>query len=243
MTTKHIEIEKLDTAIGDNWTGILNSEQAAQFTNDQMGKDKRIYALYLTQVYHYAYHVPRILALAGANLSNTDIHLMQHFFEHAMEETGHELMALHDLKMLGIDYGADTPAGLPKMLPATEAMIGYVKNLATSHTPFRVMGYSYWIERPYKYILAFMEQLESGMGLTKNQLTFYYNHLHIDQKHGQDIENILIRVCQTPQQWAAVREAAVKSMQLMLTMLQEIIQEYNNLDAPTSSFPAIQSIR
>lgn len=242
MTANHTEIEKLDQAISDSWNSIFISEISSQFTGTGMSKDPRIYALYLTQVYHYAYHTPRILALAGANAFNTDTHFMQHLFEHAMEETGHELMALHDLKMLGIEYGAQTMHGLPRMLPATETMIGYVKYLATSETPYRVMGYSYWIERPYRHILSFMEQLEKDMALNKNQLTFYYNHLHIDQKHGQDIEHILIRVCQTPEQWAAVREAALKSMQLMLNMLLEIIAAYKQLGTDNSSFKAIQSI-
>ena len=240
MSPKPTGIEQLDAAIATAWANIFQSSWATRFTNERVRKDKKIYALYLTQVYHYAYHTPRVLALAGANFSNTDIHLMQHCFEHALEETGHELMALHDLKALGAGYCETT---LPKMLPATEAMIGYVKCLATSDTPYRVLGYSYWIERPYRYILSFMEQLEKEMELTKSQLTFYYNHLHIDQKHGADIEQILLRVCQTEAQWTAIVEASVKSMQLMAGMLQEIISAYEQLDSSATHFSAIQSIQ
>lgn len=242
MTTNHTEIDQLDQAISDSWNSIFTAEMASQVTGTRMSKDRRLYALYLTQVYHYAYHTPRILALAGANAFNTDTYFLQHLFEHALEETGHELMALHDLKMLGVEYGAQAPHGLPRMLPATEAMIGYVKCLATSETPYRVMGYSYWIERPYRHICSFMEQLGKDMALNRQQLTFYYNHLHIDQKHGQDIEHILIRICQSPEQWAAVREAALQSMQLMFNMLLQIIAEYKQLGTANSSFKAIQSI-
>lgn len=237
MSTKNIEIKKLDAAIAHMWENIFSTITSKVFTNGFIDKDKRIYALYLTQVYHYAYHTPRNLALAGANLKNTNTYFMHYCFEHAMEETGHELMALHDLKMLGVS--TDTP----KVLASTEAIIGYVKYLATSETPYRILGYSYWIERPYKYILQFMEQMERAMGLKKNQLTFYYNHIEIDKKHGKDIENALINVCQTTEHWQAVRESAIKSMQLSLSMYLEIIEEYNELDNKETSFGMINKIK
>jgi len=242
MSEKHIEIQKLESAIEKMWEQIFSTEVAQKFITSFMGKDKRIYALYLSQVYHYAYHTPRNLALAGANLFNNDTHLMHHCFEHAREETGHELMALHDLKMLGLKIH-NINDDLPKILPATEALMGYVKFLATGERPYRIMGYSYWIERPYKHILQFMEQMEVAMGLDKNQMTFYYNHKEIDKKHGMDIEKAIMKFCQTQKHWEDIRETALTTMQLMFNLLLEIIKEYNNLDKEESAYGMINLIK
>jgi len=242
METKHVEIQKLDDAIEKMWQQIFSSEMAQQFISSFMGKDKRIYALYLTQVYHYAYHTPRNLALAGANLHNTNAHFMYHCFEHAREETGHELMALHDLRMLGLPINT-VPDDMPKILASNEAMLGYVKFLATGSNPYRIMGYSYWIERPYAHILHFMEQMEVSMGLNKNQMTFYYNHREIDKKHGAEIEKAIISFCTNQNQWDGIREAALTTMQLMLNLLLEIIKEYNQLDSKESAFSMINLVK
>jgi pyrroloquinoline quinone (PQQ) biosynthesis protein C len=242
MKQEHIEIQKLNDSIEKMWEQIFSSEMAQQFISSFMGKDKRIYALYLTQVYYYAYYTPRNLAIAGANLNTTDTNFMHHCFEHAMEETGHELMALNDLRMLGLTI-EKLPEDMPRILPSTETMIGYVKFLATSSNPYRIMGYSYWIERPYRHILKFMEQMEVAMGLNKNQMTFYYNHKEIDKKHGQDIENAIISLCATQNYWDGIREATLTTMQLMLNLLLEIIKEYNKLDSKESAYSMLNLIR
>jgi len=242
MENKHIELQKFDNLIEKKWQQIFASDMAQQFIDDFMGKDKRIYALYLTQVYHYAFHTPRNLALAGANIHNTNTSFMHHCFEHAADETGHELMALHDLKMLGIPI-VKLPDDIPKILPSTETMVGYVKFLATSNNPFRIMGYSYWIERPYAHILHFMEQMEMNMNLSKNQMTFYYNHKEIDKKHGLEIENAIVEFCTTQFHWDGIKEAALTTMQLMLNLLLEIINEYKQLDNGKSAYNMIDSIK
>lgn len=224
---QHPEIKKLDELIASTWQEIFSLPEASLFTQSLMGKDKRVYALYMTQVYHYASHAARNLGFAGANLANKDVRLMHHLFEHAMEETGHELMALHDLKAMGVPVGhpeKDIP-----LLAATETIVAYVHYLATGNEPYKILGYSYWIEKPYAYILPFMQAMQANMGLTNKQMTFYYQHIEIDKKHGNDIEHVLLKICQSGQQWAAIRQVIQTTLQMTIHMFLEIIREYQKL--------------
>src|SRR6185436_17321115 len=118
-------LRHLEQLIASKWENILEQPQALQFANSLMGKDRRVYALYLTQVYHYTYHTARNQALVGVNLKNTDVYYMQFCFEHAMEETGHELMALHDLRSMGVQI-SDVERDMPPALPQTELLIAYL---------------------------------------------------------------------------------------------------------------------
>ena len=224
---KHPKIEELDNLIANVWEEIFTSVEARKYGSTLMNKDKRLFAMYMTQVYHYAYHTSRNLGLAGANLHNKDLKLMHHFFEHAIGEVGHEQMAYNDLKALGVQFSSD--AEMPPTLPATEVMIAYVKYLSLSEKPYRSLGYHYWIEQPYDYILPFMQALKHNMGLNDEQMSFYVQHVRIDQKHGKDIQDIVAEVCKTDEQWDEIKEVAKTTLRLMFRMVQDIIDEYDRL--------------
>jgi hypothetical protein len=85
---------KLDNMIALKWQSILEQPMAMQFVNSMMSKDRRVYALYLTQVYHYAFHTARNQALVAVNLHNRDIHYMQFCLEHALAETAKIILDL-----------------------------------------------------------------------------------------------------------------------------------------------------
>src|SRR5687768_10301485 len=124
-TTALNQLKQLDAVISLKWEEILQQPQAVNFAGSLMGRDRRVYALYLTQVYHYAFHTARNQALVAVNPANVNTKYMQFCLEHALEETGHELMALHDLRSIGVpieDPGKDMP---PPMV-ATELLIAYL---------------------------------------------------------------------------------------------------------------------
>src|SRR5258708_3958320 len=60
------------------------------------------YVNYLINVYHYAQHSPRVIALAGTRCTSTHPALAAYLFRHAQEELGHELWALSDLSEMGV---------------------------------------------------------------------------------------------------------------------------------------------
>jgi len=230
---KDIHLQKLDSLISKEWQGIFNLKMAPKVYKIIKMKDKRLYAIYMTQVYHYAYYTPRSLALAGANLANEDTRLMHHFLEHALEENGHDMMAFNDLKAMGVPL--KTREDMPAVLPSTEKMIAYVKHLSLSREPYRSLGYHYWIEQPYEYIEQFMHSLCEGLHLEESQFLFYKNHKRIDKKHGNDVQSILLNYCKTEQQWEAIYQVTQTTLRQFVQMIIEITEEYEKLKNGSSS--------
>lgn len=224
---KHPELVKLDEIIANWWSDLFQSELSEKFENTNMKYDKRVYAIYMVQVYHYAYDTPRSLAYAGANTSNSEPQLMHHFFEHAMEETAHDLMAFSDLKALKAPFNSTND--IPPALGATAKMVEYVRELSLSNQPYISLGYHYWIEQPYLYINDFMDSMLKNMKLKKKQVSFYVNHARIDKKHGKDMQKILIKVCKNEEQWQAIQDSAKKTLSQFMQIIKEVIEEYEKL--------------
>jgi pyrroloquinoline quinone (PQQ) biosynthesis protein C len=220
--------ETLEQLIADKWKSILQQPQALQFSSSLMGKDKRVYALYLTQVYHYAFHTARNQALVAVNPNNKHIHYMQFCLEHALEETGHELMALHDLRAIGINI-TDPEKQMPPALPPTQLLIAYLYRVAQHGNPVQRLGYSFWAERSYDYIREFMDSLRTNMELDKTKMTFFYSHSTIDDKHAKDVEDIILEVCQTDDDWQAVTQTALMTLDLTHQIIKAVLEEYHKL--------------
>ena len=222
------ELQKLDAIISQKWEEILTQPQAVNFAGSLMGHDRRVYALYLTQVYHYAFHTARNQALVAVNPANVNTKYMQFCLEHALEETGHELMALHDLRSIGVPIN-DPAKDMPPAMVATELLIAYLYWVSTHGSPVQRLGYSYWAERSYDFIGKFVDDLGNNMDLSKRQMTFYHNHATIDDKHAKDVEKILLSVCETEEDWKQVTKVAVTTIDLTHQILISVIDEYEKL--------------
>jgi pyrroloquinoline quinone (PQQ) biosynthesis protein C len=118
---------------------------------------------------------------------------------------------------------------MPPALPATQLLIAYLYRVAQQGNPVQRLGYSFWAERSYDYIRGFMEGISSSMHLSKKQMTFFYNHATIDDKHARDVENILLHVCKTDEDWKAVTETAVITLDLTQQILKSVLEEYEKL--------------
>lgn len=228
------ELQKLNEAISAKWNEILSQPQALNFAGSLMGKDRRVYALYLTQVYHYAYHTARNQALVAVNPNNKNIHYMQFCLEHALEETGHELMALHDLRSIGVPI-EDPGKQMPPIMVPTELLIAYLYWVSANGNPVQRLGYSFWAERSYEYIQTFVESLTKTMELNKKQMTFYFNHSNIDEKHAKEVEEIVCKVCETDEDWQQVTKVALTTLDLTNQILTTVLDEYHKLRTGISS--------
>ncbi len=172
------KMNELNALIESEWKKVLAQPKIVDFFNTIASNDRRIVAIYLIQVYHYAFHTARNQALVAVNLNNMDTQYQKFCFEHALEETGHELMALHDLKEIGIEF--KNRNSIPEPLPSTELLVAYLYYVATHGNPVQRLGYSFWSETSYRFIRNFMDMILSSMDLKKNQMTFFYSHSHID---------------------------------------------------------------
>src|SRR5215470_14775595 len=64
--------------------------------------DKAIYGAFLAQTYYYVNHSTRLLALAASRFQASEERIHRRFIRHATEEMSHEILALRDLKNLGL---------------------------------------------------------------------------------------------------------------------------------------------
>lgn len=200
------------------------------FLQSPVSADRRMYALYLLQVYGYTSHVAKNQALVGVRSDNRDTQYQRFCFEHALEETGHELMALHDLRTLGVPID-DPHRELPDPLPATEQLIAWLYWVSGHSRPVARLGFSYWAERAYPYGEGFLTAVQARMKLDKSVMTFWYVHRGLDDKHAADVEKALLQACKNDADWQAVYRTAAVTITLCFNMIEEAVRECEKLMA------------
>lgn len=220
-----MNIQWLRQQLDNQWTMIhQNSAWVQGVTAGDF--DKRLYAIYLIETYHYTLHNARNQALVGTRADNMSVQYRRYCFDHAAEETGHELMALHDLHSLGFDV---RERDLPERLVSTEQLIAYLYWVASTGNPKQRLGYSFWAEQVYGYIQPLLDTLKSNLNLAGPNLTFLISHSKIDKKHAREVEEMLERECLDPQDWLSVRRVLNTTLELTGRMLDEVNEQYETL--------------
>ena len=223
METKLQDLENYVNAL---WTEAMGSDMILHLPLHKTYQDKALVAIYLTQVYHYAVHTPRHQALVGVNMNNTNFKYMQYCFEHALEETGHELMALKDINALGYPI---TEENMPPQLPSTQLLIAFLYKEAQSKHPIHHLGYGFWSENACPFINEFMQSLMAAMQLGKNQMTFYSSHVTIDEHHASEVREIIKQVAKTDDDWKGMKRVAKISFDLTVGIIKDTFNVYNEL--------------
>lgn len=219
-------LAELNDTVTKTWAGIF--DQSKFVRTIQEGKvDKKLYALYMFETFHYTYHNARNQALVGVRLPEGYTQYQKFCFEHANEETGHELMALHDvLSALGTKQ---KPVNLPKPLPATEVLIGYLYWISVQGNPLQRLGYSFWAENSYAYINPLVEKIKTTLALKTSQMTFFIAHSAIDKDHAEEVQRMIVNHCKTDEDWADVTRVAETSLRLTGNMLEDVYWEHQKL--------------
>ncbi len=188
--------------------------------------DKRLYAIYLIETYHYTLHNARNQALVGVRGKSLTPDYMRFCFKHAQEETGHELMALNDLFALGLEKST---FGLPEPLPATETLIAYLYWVSVTGNPLRRLGYSFWAENCYGYIDPVIKKMQTVLGLEPKQMSFLVAHAKIDEVHAAEVQRLILKNCKDEKDWRDLETVMVTSLRLTGNMLEEVFDEYKRL--------------
>ena len=221
------------------WASILQDAAWARFvmTGDY---DRRFYGVYLVETYHYVKHNPRHQALVAVQGTGQLWSYYRFCYEHAQEETGHEMMAFSDLINLGLTVD---PVTLPPPHPATEIFIGYLYRVSTEGNPLRRLGYSFWAEDSYGYIRGLMEKITQHLALEARHTSFLVSHASIDEKHAEDVDNAIIHNCKKPEDWGSLAEVMQTSLRLQSAMLDAVMEEYQALKANASDRYAFLNAR
>lgn len=217
--------EQLDLAMSEEWDAIV---KANPFFGSLLSglDDRRLLGIYLSEVYNTVKHSPITQALVVQRLVNpspTSLRYMAYCLRHALEEVGHEQLALNDLRSLGVEVTNDS---VPAPSIATEAFTAYVYRLATTGNPYQRLGYSYWAENCYAYFAPIAMAIVQNMGLEASNLTFFIQHGKIDEKHGDEVRKIIAEVATTQPDRDAILAALRGTIRLQGEMLAEVHRSY-----------------
>jgi thiaminase len=215
--------QNLETLVSNKWKEIF--ARSPFIKNIQAGEfDKYLYQMYMIETYHYTAHNARNQALVGVFGKNMPVNYQKFVFHHACEETGHELMAFHDVnstmqKPLDIQK-------LPVPLVGTEAVVGYLYWISLSGNLLARLGYSFWAENCYQYINPLVGKMKEKLELKNSQLTFFVAHSDIDDEHAKEVKEMIEKYATTQEDWNAITDVAVKSLELTGRMLDDVWSEY-----------------
>jgi len=207
------------------WANLTTNANWAKFILNETF-DARFYGIYLLETYHYVMHNPKHQALVGAHMKEKIFKYIKFCYEHAEEETGHEMMAMHDLLSLSLEK---EDFQIPSPHPNTEVFIAYLYWISTNGNPLQRLGYSFWAEDSYQYIGQLIDKVRTALNLQKGQMTFLISHATIDEKHAQEIEEMINDFCNTKDDWYSVEKVMRTSLKLQSNMLDSVLSEYLNL--------------
>ena len=227
-------LSQLEEKMGLCWQEILSRPLASEIGAILSSGDKKLYALWLSQVAHLTKFTSAHQALVATRVGEIPYSYMKFCLMHALEEVGHELMAVSDLKKIGANI--EELSDLPEALPATNKMTAYLYYAAERAHPMTRLGFSYWAEKCYPYIAGLANNTKNALGLSDRQMTFFVNHATIDEKHAADVEQIIQMVCKTDEDWNAVATGMVDTLNLALGIFEEIHQ----VAIATQNYPQYQ---
>lgn len=205
------------------WAEILSTSKLAKLVSSNI-TDRRLYALYMIETYHYTKHNAKNQALVIQNPACTDINYMKYCLKHSLEEVGHEMMAFHDLRAMGFNFAS--PEDLLAPTAATDVFVAYLYQVSLTGNPFQRLGYSFWAESAYEFIMPVLQIAVKNMQLIPAQMTFFIDHAKIDENHAIDVENILLRMCKTKKDWEAVEQVMITTLVLTGNIMDAVHDRY-----------------
>lgn len=219
---KLARFEKLREKLGKAWKKNLEKSQFAKLIMD--GKfGKELYVQYLTETYHYTKHNAKNQALVAVRDSTSPFAYQRFCLHHALEELGHEHMALHDLQKVGVKIDE---ANMPPMLASSETLVAYLYWVSAFGNPLQRIGYSFWAESSYDYIQPLLEKTRQILGIGGPQMTFLVQHADIDEKHAEEVKEVMLQVVKSEKDWEDIERVMLQSLKLTFDVLEEIAENY-----------------
>ena len=169
---------------------------------------KEAYALFLRETYHFASHTSRFLAAAASRIPEDKMKIRTRFLHHALEEDGHHLFALKDLRNLGFGDGF-AKESLP--LAGTTAIVSHHYYIAHMGNPVGMMGAVLVFEGlALDFASKSSEEIRERHGLPSYAVTFLHTHGHFDIDHMADAIKVLNTEITDPQDQRDIIEVAKK---------------------------------
>lgn len=157
---------------------------------------KSHYAGFLRETYFQAGMNPQLQAFTTMFIKKRLYNVYSMFFEHARSELKHDLLALDDLKNLGIDVsGIENEFPLPE----TEGFSSFVIKQIMFDDPVCYLGYLFHLEfTPTQDGPSYINYLKK-IGVEEASLTFLDEHATVDIGHNNLMEKYLRILIDTPE--------------------------------------------
>ena len=152
------------------------------------------YMAFLRETYFHAGLNPQIQAAATIYFKDNPRDVIKRFYQHAISEISHDLLALNDLATLGVDV-SDIPKQRP--LPSTTALNAFPLFEMQFRNPMAYLGYLFHLEfMPTQNGKEYMSVLEN-IGVPKSAMTFIEEHATVDMQHNKFMEFYINKLIQT----------------------------------------------
>jgi pyrroloquinoline quinone (PQQ) biosynthesis protein C len=212
------DMQTLDTFRSLNIQRLNGTRLVQDILNNRLNKNH--YVGYLINVFNYAKHSPKVIALAASRCINSHPVLATYLLQHAGEEIGHEAWAMSDLKDLGLKEQAIKES---RPVPACTSMIALEYYAAGVDNPVSLFGWLYALESLGDAI-APMVSKSIGRALESDGKSIYFleGHGEADHQHTADLEAQITKNVSSPKDLDDIFNIAQISSELYARMLNEI---------------------
>ncbi len=186
---------------------------------------KEIYKSYLYHAYHYVVNTAGFTPLAARRMSREYVRVRKWVLEHSGEEMGHELMALRDLQILGVDSNdvvqGDIPIGVT-------AWMSFFHFKVAQANPWSMFGVLYFLEGMAQSLApALLTPIAQSLNEDeKKAISFFREHGELDHDHMQEQEALLFstKISEDDQQaiLSTIKEAAEIKVFMLNTLMRDL---------------------
>ncbi|HTP50469.1 MAG TPA: iron-containing redox enzyme family protein [Anaeromyxobacteraceae bacterium] len=210
----------MDQLVAMRSASLARLKQSSIFQRLAAGDvDRRAYARYLLNVYHYAQHSSQVISLAASRAVRSHPALAAYLMHHATEEVGHEEWACSDLRRLGL---TDEEIRSSRPGTACTSMVGMEYFVAGHWNPVALFGWLFVLEALGDDVGHFVAKaLQSSLRVEGRATSFLDGHGSADHGHIRDITTAIERHMTAPGDVADMLHIAQVSQDLYLAMLEE----------------------
>ncbi len=197
------------------------------------------YASALREMYFYTRDNPQLQVSLALAFRGEQRKAVRRIVGHALDEVGHDLMALDDLKALGGDVD-----GIPeeRPLPSTLPLVAYPIYLMSQGNPIGYLGQIFFLEfMPTRSGSTYIETLQQA-GIPQSAMSFLAEHATVDEHHNRLMQHHVRDLIRTPEQLEAACEAirvAAYNYAQMLAGAFDAAERYAHLDAAIAEARAL----
>lgn len=165
------------------------------------------YVAFLTQAYHHVRHTVPLLMACGARLPASHEWVREALVEYIEEEVGHQEWILNDINACGADAEA-VRHGRPGA--DIELMMAFLYHQIDRGNPMALFGMVQVLEGTSVAIaLTVAEQLQRGLHLPKQAMSYLSSHGALDQEHLRFFESLMNKVGEPADQAAIIHAARI----------------------------------